>query len=180
MERRREGIRVKGDRRGGWHRGQKTRLLRKKVRGGGRMILLSLVRWGEQLIRRISYQGDEVSLTAKKNGGQEGKKRNPRGFAAWKTHKFQFSRGSASSDELYGLSAAPYIDFRPFRPSPTKAFPPFRRTNRGWRTGGSKKVINVWVIQGLRYEMFQVVRVYIRWRCIFFFCRCKLGLRIIW
>lgn len=109
----------------GWHRGQKTRLLRKKVRGGGRMILLSLVRWGEQLIRRISYQGDEVSLTAKKNGGQEGKKRNPRGFAAWKTHKFQFSRGSASSDELYGLSAAPYIDFRPFRPSPTKPFPPF-------------------------------------------------------
>lgn len=39
------GIGVKGDRRGGWHGGQKTEgLLRKKVRGGGRMILLSLVR----------------------------------------------------------------------------------------------------------------------------------------
>jgi hypothetical protein len=42
-----------------------------KFRTGGRMILLRLVRWGEQLIRRISYQGDEVSLTAKKNGGRE-------------------------------------------------------------------------------------------------------------
>lgn len=153
-------------------------LLRKKVRGGGRMILLSLVRWGEQLIRRISYQGDEVSLTAKKNGGQEGKKRNPRGFAAWKTHKFQFSRGSASSDELYGLSAAPYIDFRPFRPSPTKPFPPFGE--RTWMENRRIEESNqrLGTIQGLRHEVFSSSG-YIKWRCIFF-CRSKLGLRIIW
>lgn len=118
---------LEGDSCKGWWRGRWWRMAERAKDevtaqesevSGGRMILLSLVRWGEQLIRRISYQGDEVSLTAKKNGGQEGKKRNPRGFAAWKTHKFQFRRGSASSDELYGLNAAPYIDFRPFRPSP--------------------------------------------------------------
>ncbi|KAK9307956.1 hypothetical protein QLX08_001870 [Tetragonisca angustula] len=32
----------------------------------------------EQLIRRISYQGDEVSLTAKKNGGRKARRGTPR------------------------------------------------------------------------------------------------------
>lgn len=70
------------------------------------MILLRLVRWGEQLIRRISYQGDEVSLTPKKNGGRASKKkRRPREApGTGKLISFNLVEGSASSGRALRLA----------------------------------------------------------------------------
>lgn len=102
---------------------------REEFRTGERMILVSLVRWGEQLIRRISYQGDEVSLKAKKNGGRAsvrtGTPREGAHPSHWKTHKFQFSPGDQRPSSA---TCAPYIDLRAFQ----RPAYPARPRNKHW------------------------------------------------
>ena len=79
----------------------------------------------------------------------EKQEEEPRGLAAWKTHKFQFSRGSASSDELYGAKRRALYWFSRVSTLPSRGkisyFPGERiSTSGGWRTkGGSNAGVSI-------------------------------------